>query len=279
MQGNCEGVNSIYKSWIPKIVSIAQQAGHEITDLYHQKAYQVKSKLDNSPVTEADLNAHRIIVTGLQALDPSLPILSEEGEQIPFEVRSQWSRYWLIDPLDGTEEFIRGTGEFTVNIALIENHRPVLGVVVAPVLQHDYWAARGAGAYFQNSASPAQAIQTAAIPHSPLKMAVSRKFHQQIDQHKLAWETLEKNLGEYELIYCGSALKICLVARGLVDLYPRMGITCEWDTAAGQCILEEAGGQILDLSREPLRYNLRASLENPGFYAISNHYLASRCCG
>jgi len=268
-------VNS-YQSWLPRVLSIAKTAGEAIAEIYATKSYQIKSKLDNSPITEADIQAHQLIIKGLQSLDRSIPILSEEGELASFEERSQWSRFWLVDPLDGTEEFIQGTDEFTVNIALIEGNQPVLGVIVAPILQHSYWALKGAEAYFQDAQGAAQLIHTYQAERRPLKIAVSRRFQ---PKNKLAWHAISERLGRYELVYCGSALKICLVAKGAVDLYPRLGPTGEWDTAAGQCILEAAGGQLIDLSGNPFRYNTRPSLINPGFFAIGNSQLASICCG
>jgi len=265
-----------YKDWIPRVLSVANEAANAILDIYNHKSYQVKSKLDNSPVTEADLVAHRIIEQGLLAIDSTLPIISEEGETIPFEVRSGWHRFWLVDPLDGTQEFIQGANEFTTNIALIEDHLPILGVVVAPALQCCYWAFRGAGAYAQIFGKEANVIHTQAPSLQPsLKVAVSRRY----ENIQPAWTELIKRLGKFEFIYCGSALKICLVAKGEAHLYPRLGSTSEWDTAAGQCILEAAGGQLIDLRGHTLRYNMRPTLENPGFYAISDASLIPLCCG
>lgn len=265
-----------YQAWLPEVLSVAEAASDVITSIYLQKDYQVQSKLDNSPVTIADIQAHKLIEMGLSSIDPSVPILSEEGGVVPFEIRSHWSRFWLVDPLDGTREFINGTDEFTVNIALIEGNLPVLGVVIAPILKQSYWALKGQGAYFQSNQDEIRVIRSNQVVHSPLKVAVSRRSH---NKHKSLWEDLNKRLGKHELIYCGSALKICLVAKGDVDLYPRLGPTSEWDTAAGQCILEEAGGQIIDPFGNSLRYNTRPSMENPNFYAIANSQLASKCCG
>lgn len=265
-----------YQDWIPKILSLALEAAKAINDIYDRNTYQVKEKLDTSPVTEADLCAHDIIQKGLVAIDPTLPLISEEGKIIPYEVRSRWTRYWLVDPLDGTREFIQGTGEFTVNIALIENHAPVLGVVVVPVHQHAYWAIQGEGAYAKFGTADPIRIYTNHSPRTLLKAAVSRRLDQNT---KPAWASLMERLGQPELIYCGSAWKLCLVAKGDVDLYPQLGATNEWDTAAGQCILEAAGGQLIDFSGKRLQYNLKSSLENPGFYAISDSRLIPICCG
>lgn len=266
----------MYQDWLPKILSVAFAAAHAIIDIYERKAYQVKKKLDTSPVTEADLRAHHIIQAGLAAIDPGLPLLSEEGNQATYKMRSRWPRYWLIDPLDGTTEFIAGTGEFTVNIALIENDRPVLGIVVVPVHRHAYWAVRGEGAYLQLSDAKPERIHTNPFPPATFKVLASRRLNQHT---KPGWAALMERLGHPALQYCGSAWKICLIAKGEADVYPQFGPTSEWDTAAGQCILEAAGGQLVDWAGQPLRYNSKPSLENPAFYAISNKKLVPICCG
>ncbi|HXH55256.1 MAG TPA: 3'(2'),5'-bisphosphate nucleotidase CysQ [Gammaproteobacteria bacterium] len=266
----------LYRDWIPKILSVALEAAEAIVDIYDRNAYQVKEKLDTSPVTEADLCAHQIIQKGLFSIDPTLPLLSEEGDTIPDEIRSRWSRYWLVDPLDGTREFIKGSGEFTVNIALIENHSPVLGVVVVPVHRHAYWAIQGEGAYAKLAAADPVRIHTNRFPKSPLKVAASRRLNQNT---KPDWGALMNRLNQPELVYCGSAWKICLVATGEVDLYPQFGPTSEWDTAAGQCILEAAGGQLVDFAGRPLQYNVKPTLENPAFFAVSDSGLIPICCG
>lgn len=266
----------LYQDWIPKILSVALEAAEAIIDIYDRNAYQVKKKLDTSPVTEADLCAHQIIQKGLFSIDPTIPLLSEEGDTTSYEIRSLWSRYWLVDPLDGTREFIKGSGEFTVNIALIENHSPVLGVVVVPAHRHAYWAIQGEGAYAKLAAADPVRIHTNHFPQRPWKVAASRRLNQNT---KPDWVALMNRLSQPELVYCGSAWKICLVATGEVDLYPQFGTTSEWDTAAGQCILEAAGGQLVDFSGRPLQYNVKSSLENPAFCAISDSGLIPICCG
>lgn len=268
--------NMLYGDWIPKILSVAFEAAEAIVDIYNRNAYQIKEKLDTSPVTEADLCAHRIIQEGLASLNPALPLLSEEGEPLPYEIRAAWPCYWLVDPLDGTREFIKGSGEFTINIALIEHHKPVLGVVVVPVHRQAYWAIRGEAAYARLADADPIRIRTNHLSREPLKVAVSRRLNQNT---KPEWAALMNKLRQPELLYCGSAWKICLVATGEVDLYPQLGATSEWDTAAGQCILEAAGGQLVDFSGQPLQYNTKASLKNPGFYAVSDSRLIPICCG
>ncbi len=263
-----------YEHWISSLLSIVFDASDEVMKIYNNKRYAVKLKSDDSPVTDADLKSHYIIEKGLTALDPSIPILSEEGEEPSFSVRSAWTRYWLIDPLDGTRQFVNQSGEFTINIALIENHRPILGIVMVPQEKSCYWAIKGKGAYLQLAGKPAEAIQTNSTVNSPLKVVVSHQFK----RHEQSDEILSK-LGTYNLSLCGSSLKICLIAKGEADLYPRVNPCCEWDTAAGQCVLEEAGGQLVDFSGQALRYNMGPSLKSPAFYAVSNKQLTSLCCG
>lgn len=257
-------MDKMYFSLLPKVIQIARDASLAIMEFYQNKTYLIRSKDDQSPVTEADIKSHEIIEMGLSNLDPKLPIISEEGRDIPYAQRSEWPLYWLVDPLDGTQDFIQETGEFSVNIALIENNSPVLGVVIAPYLQESYWAVKGGQAFFQdqNTQEPVM-ISCHAELTSPVKIALSRHHHKENTQ----LEKILDCLGQVELLYYGSALKICLVARGIVDLYPRFGRTGEWDTAAGQCILEAAGGNLVDFTGEPLRYNRGITLFNPGFFA------------
>jgi 3'(2'), 5'-bisphosphate nucleotidase len=259
------------RDWISHLLSIAEEAACAVNEIYNSKTYNIDSKLDNSPVTEADFKAHEIIKAGLFNLDPNVPLLSEEGESVPIQTRCHWTRFWLVDPLDGTKEFIRRTGEFTINIALIENHQPVVGVVSVPQLGHYYWAIQGKGAYLRYNGRE-ERLQTAF--HSPLQVVVSRRSYNKSQVER--WAT---RLPEYNLSYCGSSLKICLVASGERDLYPQMGKTYEWDTAAGQCILEAAGGHLVNLSGGSLQYNMSSSLENPPFYALSNRSLIPILCG
>lgn len=260
-------MNYIYTQWLPLVIAVASRASDAILGIYQRQAYQIKSKADRSPVTKADLLAHEVILEGLTLIDRSIPVLSEEDSGIDYSIRSSWKRYWLVDPLDGTKEFIKGTGEFTVNIALIDNGIPVLGVVMVPTRQHCYWAIQGGHAYFQDMSQPAKAerIRTNNQVIFPIKVAMSRHSSPELGP----WQSILKRLPSVEWVYCGSALKICLVAKGDVDLYPRLGPTCEWDTAAGQCILEAAGGKLVDIQGQPLKYNTRASVINPTFIAVS----------
>lgn len=260
-----------YQSWIPYIIEIAKEASHAIKKIYHQKSYSIQSKLDKSPVTEADLLSNSIIQHGLQQLEPSFPIISEEGDEVPFSERSKWTRYFLVDPLDGTQEFINGNNEFSVNIALVENNKPILGVVAVPFFERVYWGYHEEdAAYLQEGESPPTPIHSRSTMQYPIKVVMSRRHKE--EEH---WKEFLKRLPEYEVSYFGSALKICLVAEGKADLYPRFGKTGEWDTAAGQCILEAAGGKVIDLQGNPLKYNMRPSLINPSFYAVGSPDLFS----
>lgn len=246
---------------LDEVVAIARQAGEAIMAVYTQ-VIEVQHKHDNSPLTQADLAAHNIIENSLSTLVPELPVLSEESAAIPFATRRQWGNYWLVDPLDGTREFIKRNGEFTVNIALIENHRPVMGVVYAPALDLLFYAAAGQGAYRQSGNEPPRGIHARAFDASQITVAGSRSH---------AGEELTRfldRMGPHTLISMGSSLKICMVAEGLADVYPRLGLTSEWDTAAAQCVLEEAGGRLIGMDNVPFRYNLKDNLLNPHFFAV-----------
>ncbi len=247
-----------------QVGAIARDAGAAILDVY-QGDFAVHTKADASPLTAADLAAQQVIMAGLAALDPSLPVLSEEAKALPWSERRHWSRYWLVDPLDGTREFVKRNGEFTVNIALIDDRRSVLGVVLAPVSGELYVAAQGQGAWLQAQAgAPWQRIRTRAMGQ-PALVAGSRSHG------GVQGGMLQQLVGsDYELVPLGSSLKFCLIARGAADLYLRLGLTSEWDTAAAQCVLEEAGGALLDLAGQPFRYNRGESLLNPEFVAVGD---------
>lgn len=247
--------------------AIARAAGYAILDIY-QSAFAVEHKQDRSPLTQADLAAHHLIAEALHRLTPELPILSEESASQAWSERSQWIRYWLIDPLDGTREFVKRNGEFTVNIALIDAQQSVLGVVYAPVLDEMYFAWAGtedsAGAFAQHAGeSVPRRLHTRARP-STLIILGSRS-HADVKQRA----ALEK-IGAYELQALGSSLKFCRIAEAQADLYLRHGSTAEWDTAAAQCIVEQAGGGVVDFAGTRLRYNRGESLLNPEFFAFGD---------
>ncbi len=250
---------------LPTVRHIAENAGREIMAV-RQAGYEVFEKPDRSPVTTADLAAHREIAAGLKDLDSPWPILSEEASApAPWAMRRDWETYWLVDPLDGTRELLRGGLEFTVNIALIHRHRPVLGVIGAPALGLLYYARCDGGAWREDSLGMEEAIRCRGFPEADLPVvAASRRYSgPQVTQ-------LLERLGPHQERRIGSSLKSCRIAEGSVDMYPRYGPTHEWDTAAAQCIVEEAGGNILDWSLQPLRYNRKSSLINPSFLVFGD---------
>ncbi|NKB46499.1 MAG: 3'(2'),5'-bisphosphate nucleotidase CysQ [Legionellales bacterium] len=248
---------------ITPIIEIAQQAGQCILSFW-RRSITVSLKADRSPVTAADQAAHQVIEQGLRQVTPALPILSEEGPLIGWAQRKQWTSYWLVDPLDGTKDFLQGRAEFTVNIALIDQHMPILSVMYAPAVDKLYYAIQGQGAYLQQGQTSAQPVHVCESVSAKPRIASSR-FHP-----NCALQSMLTQLGEHQLIIAGSSLKFGLIAEGLADVYLRFGPTCEWDTAAGQCILEAAGGQVVDFNQQPLRYNQQASLINPHFLACGD---------
>jgi 3'(2'), 5'-bisphosphate nucleotidase len=241
------------------ITGIARRAGQEILEVYGGGEILATAKADDSPLTVADLRAHRLIEDALQALTPEIPVLSEEAADMPYSERSRWPRYWLVDPLDGTKEFISRNGQFTVNIALIEGHAPVLGVVHVPVRDTSYQGIPGEGAWRASAAQPPIAIRVSERSASPVRVVGSRSHRGDSLDAFLA------RLGPHELVAVGSSLKFCMVAEGAADVYPRLGPTSEWDTAAAQAVVEGAGGAVLTLEGALLRYNTRAELLNPFF--------------
>lgn len=253
----------IDRALLSAIIEIAKSAADPILEIY-QTDFSVHRKADQSPVTEADLAAHKVITEGLAKLPQRWPILSEESALISFSERARWNRYWLVDPLDGTRDFVKRNDEFSINIALIEHHCPVLGVVLAPVSGICYFAARGFGAHkWVPEKSPAP-IRVRSRPAHRLTVAASR-FH----RNPLT-DAFIHNLGNPEIMVMGSALKTCLVAEARADIYPRFGPTSEWDTAAAQCVVEEAGGHLTNTRFQPLRYNTQESVTNPAFLAYGD---------
>jgi 3'(2'), 5'-bisphosphate nucleotidase len=241
---------------------IVARAGAAIMRIYGS-GFTVQHKEDDSPLTLADLESQRVIIEGLNAITPGIPILSEESAPAPWSERRSWSELWVVDPLDGTREFVKRNGEFTVNIALVREHEPVLGVVAAPAQGLLYWGAAGLGAFSQAQGGAQVPIQVSA-PQNPLRVVGSRSHASAETAGYLA------RLGPHEMKGIGSSLKFCLVAEGNADLYPRFGPTSEWDTAAGQAVLEAAGGHVTRPDGHRLRYNCRDSLINGDFLAFSN---------
>jgi 3'(2'), 5'-bisphosphate nucleotidase len=250
------------KELLPQVVALAREAGEAIMAVYRSGEAGTTSKADESPLTLADLASHRTIVAGLKKLTPHLPVLSEEAADIPYTERKTWTCYWLVDPLDGTKEFIKRNGEFTVNIALIANGEPVMGVVYTPVLDTCYYAAKGAGAFVQRGNNAAKLIRVMLHEAGQTIKVVASRSHSDARTTAL----LEK-LGEHESISMGSSLKFCLVAEGVAHIYPRLGPTMEWDTAAAHAVVNEAGGIVCDAAGHELRYN-KEDLHNPEFFVL-----------
>ena len=246
-----------------KVVLLARAAGAAILEVYSSEDFGETSKADNSPLTLADLAAHNCIVAGLSKFESGYPILSEEDANIPYAERSKWTQFWLVDPLDGTKEFLKRNGEFTVNIALVDNGVPVLGVVYAPVLDVCYYAARGTGAFVQRGDSVAQSIKAQAYTADAAIKVVASRSHSDART-----EALLTKLGNHQCISMGSSLKLCLVAEGAAHFYPRLGPTMEWDTAAAHAVVNEAGGMVCDVAEQPLRYN-KEDLHNPEFLVLA----------
>ena len=256
------------RALVQPLLALARDAGAAIMRVY-EKDFAVDLKDDRSPLTEADMASHHLIVAGLEQLVPGVPVLSEESKSVAWETRRAWTRYWLVDPLDGTREFVKRNGEFTVNIALVEDGEPVFGVVYAPALDEMHYGARGLGAFVCDGDSHVPiAVRKPAL--APLRVAGSRSH---MDPRSAAFIG---RLGEHTLLGMGSSLKFCRMAEARLDVYPRFAPTSEWDTAAGQCVLECAGGAVLTLDGKPLRYNSKDSLLNPDFLALGDAALPWR---
>jgi 3'(2'), 5'-bisphosphate nucleotidase len=247
---------------VEPVLQLARAAGAAIMQVYVQD-FAVDHKDDRSPLTAADMAAHHLIVDGLKALTPDIPTLSEESARIDWAQRRSWSRYWLVDPLDGTREFVKKNGEFTVNIALVEDGIPVFGVVYAPALDELHYGIRGVGAFLCDGGSRLP-IASRRPADAPLRVAASRSHLDSRSAEAIA------RMGEVQLLGMGSSLKFCRLAEARLDVYPRFAPTSEWDTAAGQCVLEAAGGAVLTLDGLPLAYNGKDSLLNPDFIALGD---------
>jgi 3'(2'), 5'-bisphosphate nucleotidase len=250
-------------NYLDEARALARQAGEKILAVYNTD-FAVEEKDDKSPLTAADLASHTTIVAGLKALTPDIPVLSEESATIPYEERAAWDTYWLIDPLDGTKEFIKRNGEFTVNIALIHAGVPVLGVVHVPVSGVTYAGCEGRGSIKEVPGVGERPIHVRKLGDGPVAVVGSRSHQGDSLKAFLA------RVGDHEMVSMGSSLKICLVAEGAADVYPRLGLTSEWDTAAAHCVVNQAGGSLTGLDMQPLRYNTKDSLLNPFFFVFGD---------
>jgi 3'(2'), 5'-bisphosphate nucleotidase len=250
-------------SLLPALVDLTRQAGDAILEIYSGHI-AVTRKQDDSPLTQADLASHVVIRDRLAELTPATPLLSEESAGIPFATRAGWPEYWLVDPLDGTKEFINRNGEFTVNIALIRGHQAVAGVVHVPVRGQTYFGAQGLGAWRRDGDADAQAITTRRPPADTPVVVGSRSHANPALEQCLA------GIGNHAMVSMGSSLKFCLVAEGSADLYPRLGPTSEWDTAAAQAVVEAAGGVVVGLEGLPLPYNRKDEYLNPWFLVLGD---------
>lgn len=256
------------KDYLDDVIALSKKAGAAILQVYHSSDFEQQQKSDNSPLTQADLASHRIIVDGLTSLTPDIPVLSEESKGITTDERKSWQTYWLVDPLDGTKEFIARNDEFTVNIALIHNNQSILGVIYVPVLDIAYWAVESEGAFKQKGSSKPASIKVRNVPlldgEKQYTVVASRRHG--LDKV----QALCKQMPAFDLASRGSSLKMCLIAEGEADLYPRLAPTSEWDTAAAQIIVEEAGGRLVTTDFLPMRYNTKDQLLNPHFYVLGD---------
>ena len=252
------------KAFIEPVIELCQRAGDAILAVYDTE-FDVEQKDDQSPLTKADLASHNVLTEGLTALDPDRPLISEESGLPSFDERSAWGSYWLIDPLDGTKEFVKRNGEFTVNVALIHEHRPILGVVYVPVTGTTYVGCDGWGAQRRESDGAATELSVSVESQSPVRVVGSRSHRGD------SLNAYLEQIGDFELLPIGSSLKFCKVAEGSADIYPRLGPTSEWDTAAAQAVVEQAGGQVLRLDGQPLDYNRKDDILNPYFLVVGPH--------
>ncbi len=263
------GTSMVSEAMLNEVLAIARRAGEAILDVYNAADdLQIQSKADDSPLTIADERSNEIIVAGLRALDTSIPIVSEESPLPTFVERAQWQRFWLVDPLDGTKEFIKRNGEFTVNIALIENNAPVLGVVLAPAIETAYLGAVGIGAFREKGPAPRESISVRSLGDSSITVIGSRSHGAEALDALLA--DLRQRFADVQMSNMGSSLKFCRVAEGAADLYPRLTPVCEWDAAAAHAVLRAAGGEVFNLDLQPLRYNTKEDLLVPQFVAAAD---------
>ena len=248
---------------LEQLVGISRRAGLKILEWYGGDM-GITLKSDDSPLTRADLASHELINAELSKRWPDIPVLSEESADIPWETRQKWRQYWLVDPLDGTKEFINQNGEFTVNIALIRDHQPIMGIVHVPVSDTSYFGARDVGAWCQQGTTKAREIRVR-LPAAQPAVIVGSRSHANPELGEMLHQ-----LGPHELTSMGSSLKFCRIAEGLADFYPRLGPTCEWDTAAAQAVVEAAGGRVVKINGSALDYNNKEAFLNPYFFVYGD---------
>jgi len=254
---------------ISSVVEIAKEAGIAITEIYNSD-FDYQLKKDLSPITAADNLSHNIITERLKTLTPQTPILSEENCNIPYKIRSQWTQYWLVDPLDGTKEFISKNGEFTVNIALIENNTPIFGVIDIPITNETYWGSKVNGSFCSDANNDIKQINVSEDNQNPIRLVASRSH-----PSEMLNDLLEKII-DYEIIEVGSSIKFCLIASGQADCYPRFGPTSEWDTAAGEAIVSYASGCVVTARGNSMNYNVKEDYLNPNFIVSNGKIISER---
>ena len=252
---------------IEQLIEISKDAGKAIMEVYNSN-FRHQIKEDLSPLTKADTLSNNIICEKLKVITPDIPILSEENSDIPFNIRSSWEQYWLVDPLDGTKEFIKKNGEFTVNIALIENNTPIFGIIHLPVTNETYWGSSTKGSFYIKGNNQKTKLCVENNIRSQVRIVASRSHPSKM------LDTLLEEIGEYKIITKGSSLKFCLIAKGQADIYPRLGPTSEWDIAAGHAIVKFAGGSLLTIDGESMQYNLTENNLNPYFVVASREDIA-----
>jgi len=261
--------NILSEQLISATVEIAKEAGIAITEIYNSD-FDYQLKKDLSPITAADNLSHNIITERLKILTPKIPILSEENCNIPYKIRSQWTQYWLVDPLDGTKEFISQNGEFTVNIALIENNIPIFGVIDIPVTNETYWGSKVNGSFCSDTNNDVKQINVSEDNQNLIRIVASRSH----PSNMLA--SLLEIIVDYEIIEVGSSIKFCLIASGQADCYPRFGPTSEWDTAAGEAIVCYAGGRVVTAKGNSMNYNTKKDYLNPNFIVSNGKIISER---
>ena len=255
--------------FIISTIEIAKDAGLAIVQIYNSD-FDYELKKDFSPITKADNISHKIITERLKILAPKIPIISEENCDIPYSIRSRWKKYWLVDPLDGTKEFIKKNGDFTVNIALIDNNTPIFGVIHIPITNETYWGSKVNGSFYSNANNDVKQIRVSKNNNNPIRLVASRSH-----PSEMLNDLLEKMI-DYEILKVGSSIKFCHIASGQAECYPRFGPTSEWDTAAGEAIVSFAGGNVVSATGDSMNYNAKEDYLNPNFIVSNGKIISER---